>query len=83
MSGYNPFYRKPKRSLSLAGSEIREVLFELTAIGNAVKVSAIDPDTNIEVSIVGSARMSPFSLKMNALRKLKIAVRKYNERHVR
>ena len=48
----------------------------MVAIGNAVKVSAIDPSTNTEVSIVGSVRMSPFSLKMNALRKLKAAVRR-------
>ncbi len=54
--------------------ELGEVLFEVRAIGNAVKVSALDPVTNTEVSIVGSAFASPYSLKVNALRKLKAAL---------
>jgi hypothetical protein len=56
--------------------ELSEVLFEIVAIGNAVKVSAIDPISNIEVSLVGSAVASPYTLKMNALRKLKAKLRK-------
>ncbi|MSO72188.1 MAG: serine hydroxymethyltransferase [Rhodospirillaceae bacterium] len=54
--------------------ELGEVLFEVKAVGNALKVSALDPVTNIEVSIVGSAYASPYSFKMNALRKLRAAV---------
>ena len=57
-------------------THLTEVLFETVAVGNSVKVSAIDPSTNTEVSVVGSAHMSPYSLKMNALRKLEAAVRK-------
>lgn len=53
-----------------------EVLFEMVVIGNAVKVSAIDPITNTEVSIVGSPAMPAYSLKMNALRKLERALRR-------
>ncbi|MGE3477459.1 MAG: hypothetical protein AB7H70_16780 [Rhodospirillaceae bacterium] len=56
--------------------ELPQVLFEIVAIGNAVKVSAIDPVTNTEVSVVGSIAMSAYSLKMNALRKLKARLRK-------
>lgn len=56
--------------------ELPEVLFEIVAIGNAVKVSAIDPHTNIEVSVVGPVTASAYSLKMNALRKLKARLRK-------
>ena len=56
--------------------ELGEVLFEVKAIGNAVKVSALDPVTNTEVSIVGPVNASPYSLKMNALRKLKSVLRK-------
>jgi hypothetical protein len=56
--------------------EIGEVLFEVRAIGNAVKVSAIDPVSNVEVCVVGSVHTSPYSLKMNALRKLKSVLRK-------
>ena len=56
--------------------ELAEVLFEVKAVGNAVKVSALDPLTNIEVCVVGSAYASPYSLKMNALRKLRAVLRK-------
>ena len=49
---------------------------QVKVIGNAVKVSALDPVSNIEVCVVGSAHASPYSLKMNALRKLKAALRK-------
>lgn len=56
--------------------ELGEVLFEMRAVGNAIKCSAVDPVTNIEVSVVGSAYTSPYSLKMNALRKLKAVLRK-------
>ena len=56
--------------------ELPEVLFEIIAIGNAVKVSAIDPNSNVEVAVVGPANASPYSLKMNALRKLKARLKK-------
>lgn len=56
--------------------ELPEVLFEIVAIGNAVKVSAIDPHSNVEVAVVGPVTASPYSLKMNALRKLKARLRK-------
>lgn len=53
-----------------------EVLFEITYIGNAARVSAIDPVTNTEVTVMGSAHTSVYSLKLNALRKLKRALAK-------
>lgn len=56
-----------------------EVLFEMRVIGNAVKVSAIDPISNVEISIMGPATASPYTLKMNALRKLKSVLRKRNQ----
>ena len=56
--------------------ELGEVLFEVKVIGNAVKVSAVDPVSNTEVCVVGSAHASPYSFKMNALRKLKSVLRK-------
>lgn len=56
-----------------------EVLFEMRVIGNAVKVSAIDPVTNTEISITGPATASPYTLKMNALRRLKSVLRKRSE----
>lgn len=51
-----------------------EVLFEFAALGNFVKVSAIDPVTNIEVCIVGSPAMSPYFLKKMAMQKLGRAI---------
>jgi hypothetical protein len=56
--------------------QLGEVLFEIQQLGNTVKVSAIDPATNTEVSVIGSAHMAPYSLKMNAVRKLKAALRR-------
>ncbi len=48
-----------------------EVLFEYRQIGNSIKVTAIDPKTGTEVSIVGSAAMTQYSLQQAALRKLR------------
>ena len=56
--------------------EMGEVLFEVRVLGNAVKVSALDPVSNTEVCVMGSAHASPYSLKMNALRKLKSVLRR-------
>lgn len=50
--------------------DLSEVLFEFHRVGNAVKVSAIDPVTNTEVSIVGSPSAGERTLKLNAYRKL-------------
>ncbi|MBX7198537.1 MAG: hypothetical protein K1X51_04100 [Rhodospirillaceae bacterium] len=60
------------------GDEINEgeVLFEVRQVGNAVKVSAIDPVTNTEVCVVGAVTTSPYTLKMNAVRKLRMVLRK-------
>ena len=51
----------------------------MRVIGNAVKVSAIDPVTNTEISIMGPATASPYTLKTNSLRKLKSVLRKRND----
>jgi hypothetical protein len=56
--------------------ELPEVLFEIVAIGNSVKVSAIDPHSNLEVSVIGPVTASSYTLKMNALRKLKARLSK-------
>ena len=50
----------------------REIYFEHIAIGNAVKVTAIDSVTAIEVSIVGPASASQGDLERLALQKLKV-----------
>lgn len=51
-------------------AEGREVIFEFVRIGHAVKVSAIDPVTGTEVSIVGDPTVGEAALKRLAARKL-------------
>jgi hypothetical protein len=48
----------------------REVLFEFRRIGNTVKVTALDTNTLVEVSIVGSAVAPVEHLKGMALKRL-------------
>jgi hypothetical protein len=55
----------------MAGGESREVYFEFTAIGGAVKVAAIDAATGIEVSVMGPASAAQSDLEQLALAKLK------------
>jgi hypothetical protein len=54
----------------------REVYFEFIAIGNAVKVTAIDSLTGTEVSIMGPASAAEADLKHVALRKLKARLKR-------
>jgi hypothetical protein len=58
------------------GVQLREVLFEFRRIGKFLKVTAIDPDTNIEVSMVGNPRYSQEMLKRVATRKLVYVIAK-------
>ncbi|RMF08738.1 MAG: hypothetical protein D6763_09375 [Alphaproteobacteria bacterium] len=51
-------------------------LIEFIRIGNSVKVSAVDPRTNTEVSIVGAASMSEHQLSRAAIRKLEYVLKK-------
>ena len=55
----------------MANEPHREVYFEHIAIGNWVKVTAIDSLTAIEVSIVGAVSAAKSDLERLALRKLK------------
>jgi len=54
----------------------REVILEFQRLGNAVKVTATDPDTLVEVSITGPARATEAELKRAALDKLDYVLRK-------
>lgn len=54
----------------------REVILEFQRLGNAVKVTAIDPDTLVEVSIMGPARSSEAELRRTALDKLDYVLKK-------
>lgn len=52
------------------GTAAREVIVEFRRVGNAVKVTAVDPVTLVEVSIVGSPATSEAELSRIAIRKL-------------
>ena len=54
----------------------REVYFEFTAIGSAVRVSAIDSATGLEVVVMGPVTASEADLKRLALNKLKMRLAK-------
>jgi hypothetical protein len=53
-----------------------EVYFEFVAIGNVVKVTAIDSRTGTEVSAMGPANSSQADLQQLALQKLKARLRR-------
>jgi len=54
----------------------REVLIEIVRLGAYAKVSAIDPVTRTEISIVGPANADETTLKSAALKKLEVALKK-------
>ena len=55
---------------SSAGVPCKEVLFEFHYIGNSVRVVAIDPETNTEVTMIGDPGCGSETLKRLAARKL-------------
>lgn len=54
----------------------REVIVEFQQIGNAVKVTAIDTKSMVEVSIMGPASAGEELLKRNAINKLNYVLSK-------
>ncbi len=55
---------------------LKQVLFEFVRMGQVVKVNAIDPETGIEVSMVGDANAGSDALKRLAARKLEYVIAK-------
>jgi len=55
---------------------LKQVFFEFVRVGQVVKVNAIDPETGIEVSMVGDAKASSDTLKRLATRKLEYVIAK-------
>ncbi len=53
-----------------------EVIYEFIDLGSAIKVTAVDPDTYTEVSIVGAPHASRDVLEHTVLRKLEYVLRK-------
>ncbi len=54
----------------------QDIIIEFHRIGNSVKVSAMDPATLTEVTIVGPANAGEETLKRNVLRKLEFVLAK-------
>ena len=55
---------------------LQQVLFEFARMGKVVKVTAIDPKSGIEVSMVGDPHAGPETLKLLAKRKLEYVMTK-------
>jgi hypothetical protein len=60
----------------MAELEEHEVYFEFVKLGNAVKVTAIDSVTAIEVSVMGPASAAKSDLERLALRKLEVRLKR-------
>ena len=53
-----------------------EILFEYVRQGNFVKVTAIEPETQIEASVVVPVGLSQEQMQIQALRRLKYVMEK-------
>jgi len=61
--------------------KLREVLFEFHQVGKAMRVTAIDPRTRIEIVMVGDPRYGEETLKRLAIRKLRYVIAKRYSQH--
>lgn len=61
------------------GGEGREVILEYIPIGGSVKVTAVDVETGIEVSVIGPATAPQTELERVAVRKLRYMLEKRRE----
>ncbi len=53
-----------------------EILFEFTRQGNLIKVTAIEPETLTEVSVIVPCTLSEEQMKFQALNRLKYVLQK-------
>lgn len=67
--------RKIRHRGPLPGN-LREVLFEFRLVGRSMRVSAIDPDTLTEVTLIADPRTTEEEMKRVAARKLHYAIQK-------
>ncbi|HUG60642.1 MAG TPA: serine hydroxymethyltransferase [Methylomirabilota bacterium] len=58
----------------------REIYFEHVIVGRHAKVTAIDSQTNVEVSVFGPASANPRDLETLALRKLQFRLSSQGDR---
>lgn len=54
----------------------REIIIEFHPVGNIVKVSAMDAETLVEVSVQGPSNAGQDLLKRNALKRLEYVLKK-------
>jgi hypothetical protein len=63
----------------MANLNENRVIIEFVRVGAYVKVSAVDPVSMVEVSIVGNPASGEAMLKRTAIRKLKYGLEKKNK----
>ena len=68
--------RRQKSRMSLPNVGLREVLYEFAKVGRHLRVTAIDPRTGIEVSMVADPRYGQVMIKRLAARKLAYVIAK-------
>lgn len=71
---------KISRGAITMASPDKTVIIEFVKVGAYVKVSAIDPTTRVEVSIVGDPSVSQATLERTAVQKLKYVLNKRDKR---
>ena len=64
----------------MSPSNEKEYLIEYTTIGNAVKITAMDSESGIEVSTIAPSYMSRKLMASAAINKLEYKIRKLNEK---
>lgn len=65
-----------RRHIGPLPGNLREVLFEFQQVGTSIRVSALDPVTRTEVTLVADPRTSEAEIKRVAARKLWYAIEK-------
>lgn len=66
----------PRRQTGAPRRATRDVIFEFSAVGNSVKVCAVDARSGLEVSIVGPVNAGEAALRRAALDKLNYMMEK-------
>ena len=66
----------------MSSSNDKQYLIEYTVVGNAVKITAMDPETGIEVSTMGPSYMDRNLMANAAVNKLKYKIRKLQEQKI-
>jgi hypothetical protein len=68
--------RAPIKIAQIWGARVGEILFEFSRLGNVMRVTAIDADTNTEIVIAGPATAPKAMLQNTALQKLRYVLAK-------